>query len=202
MRGGTLWVDASGDGLDSNGGLYVTGGTVTVCGPTSGGDGTLDYSGDGIITGGTVVALGSQSMAQNFDANSTQASVLVNFDNAIAAGAVVTVQDEDGNEILRVTGTKQAQCMVISSPDLAVGKTYTILADGEQVTTFEAAMSTETGSGFGGFRGFGGGMQKPDGQPGSDGTKPPELPNGQQPPEKPDGQSGGAPQESESTDQM
>ena len=110
-------------------------------------------------------------MAQNFDANSTQASVLVNFDNAIAAGAVVTVQDEDGNEILRVTGTKQAQCMVISSPDLAVGKTYTILADGEQVTTFEAAMSTETGSGFGGFGGFGGGMQKP----GSDGTEPPEA---------------------------
>lgn len=72
-------------------------------------------------------------------------------------------------------------------------------------------MSTETGSGFGGFRGFGGGMQKPDGQPGSDGTEPPELPDGaempelpdgQQPPEKPDGQSGGAPQESESTDQM
>ena len=207
VRGGTLWVDASGDGLDSNGGLYVTGGTMTVCGPTSGGDSALDYSGDGIITGGTVVALGSQSMAQNFDANSTQASVLVNFDNAIAAGAVVTVQDEDGNEILRVTGTKQAQCMVISSPDLAVGKTYTILADGEQVTTFEAAMSTETGSGFGGFGGFGGGMQKP----GSDGTEPPELPDGaempelpdgQQPPEKPDGQSGGAPQESESTDQM
>ena len=211
VRGGTLWVDASGDGLDSNGGLYVTGGTVTVCGPTSGGDGALDYSGDGVITGGTVVALGSQSMAQNFNANSTQASVQVNFDNAIAAGAVVTVQDEDGNEILRVTGTKQAQCMVISSPDLAVGKTYTILADGEQVTTFEAAMSTKTGSGFGGFGGFGGGMQKPDGQPGSDGTEPPELPDGaempelldgQQPPEKPDGQSGGAPQESESTDQM
>ena len=209
--GGTMDITAGGDGLDSNGGLYVTGGTVTVCGPTSGGDGALDYSGDGVITGGTVVALGSQSMAQNFDANSTQASVLVNFDNAIAAGAVITVQDEDGNEILRVTGTKQAQCMVISSPDLAVGKTYTILADGEQVTTFEAAMSTETGSGFGGFRGFGGGMQKPDGQPGSDGTEPPELPDGaempelpdgQQPPEKPDGQSGGAPQESESTDQM
>ena len=119
VRGGTLWVDASG------------------------GDGALDYSGDGVITGGTVVALGSQSMAQNFDANSTQASVLVNFGNAIVAGAVVTVQDEDGNEILRVTGTKQAQCMVISSPDLAVGKTYTILADGEQVTTFEAAMSTK-----------------------------------------------------------
>ncbi len=51
VRGGTLWVDASGDGLDSNGGLYVTGGTVTVCGPTSGGDGALDYSGDGIISG-------------------------------------------------------------------------------------------------------------------------------------------------------
>lgn len=208
VRGGTLWVDASGDGLDSNGDLYVTGGTVTVCGPTSGGDGALDFPGDGVITGGTVVALGSQGMAQNFDANSTQASVLVNFDNAIAAGAVVTVQDEDGNEILRVTNTKQAQCVVISSPDLVVGKTYTILADGEQVTTFEAAMSNETGGGFGGFGGFGGGMQKPDGQPG-DGTEPPELPDGaempelpdgQQPPEKPDGQPGGAPQESDSTD--
>lgn len=41
ITGGTLTVSADGDGLDSNGGLLVTGGTTIVYGPTSDGDSAL-----------------------------------------------------------------------------------------------------------------------------------------------------------------
>lgn len=50
IAGGTLTVSADGDGLDSNGGLLVTGGTTIVYGPTSDGDSALDYDGSALFT--------------------------------------------------------------------------------------------------------------------------------------------------------
>ena len=62
ISGGTLTVSAGGDGLDSNGTLTVTGGTVYVEGPTDSGNGALDYGSSASISGGTVVAVGSVGM--------------------------------------------------------------------------------------------------------------------------------------------
>ena len=42
-----------GDGLDSNGSITMSGGTVLVDGPTSSGDGALDCDYTANITGGT-----------------------------------------------------------------------------------------------------------------------------------------------------
>ena len=72
ITGGTLTVSADGDGLDSNGGLLVTGGTTIVYGPTSDGDSALDYDGSAIVTGGTLAAIGSAGMTESFDEASTQ----------------------------------------------------------------------------------------------------------------------------------
>ena len=38
INGGNLYVEADGDGLDSNGSITVNGGTTIVCGPTSSGE--------------------------------------------------------------------------------------------------------------------------------------------------------------------
>ena len=64
ISGGIIFVDASGDGVDVNGDLEMTGGELYVNGPQSGGDGALDYDGSFTLTGGTVVAVGSAGMAQ------------------------------------------------------------------------------------------------------------------------------------------
>lgn len=45
ITGGTLSIDAEGDGLDSNGNVTMSGGIVIVNGPTQGGNGALDYNG-------------------------------------------------------------------------------------------------------------------------------------------------------------
>ena len=37
IHGGTIHVTASGDGIDANGTLTISGGFTTVCGPTQGG---------------------------------------------------------------------------------------------------------------------------------------------------------------------
>lgn len=58
INGGTLTVNAGGDGLDSNGSINMTGGTVIVNGPTNSGNGALDYDGTFEISGGYLVAAG------------------------------------------------------------------------------------------------------------------------------------------------
>ncbi|RYD04943.1 hypothetical protein N752_12205 [Desulforamulus aquiferis] len=57
-------INASGDGIDSNGSLYMDGGTVLVNGPTNNGNGPLDHDRMAEITGGTLVAAGSSGMAR------------------------------------------------------------------------------------------------------------------------------------------
>ncbi|MCR4782125.1 MAG: carbohydrate-binding domain-containing protein, partial [Lachnospiraceae bacterium] len=81
INGGTITVNANGDGLDSNGSLTVTGGTVYVAGPSDNGNGALDVGGSATITGGTVIATGASGMAVNFGENSTQGSMLVSVSN-------------------------------------------------------------------------------------------------------------------------
>ena len=64
-----MLVNASGDGIDSNGSLSVSGGVVLVSGSTNSGNGAFDYDSSAKVTGGVVVALGSSGMAQNRNAN-------------------------------------------------------------------------------------------------------------------------------------
>lgn len=66
LNGGTVVLDAQGDGVDSNGNVELTGGTLLVNGPSSDGDGAFDYDGTATISGGTVIMAGSIGMAQSF----------------------------------------------------------------------------------------------------------------------------------------
>ena len=65
IAGGTLYIKASGDGIDANGTLEITGGKVTVCGPTQGDTATLDYDVSGVITGGTFIGTGARNIARS-----------------------------------------------------------------------------------------------------------------------------------------
>jgi hypothetical protein len=96
ISGGTITVNAQGDGLDSNGSLYITGGNVYVNGPTENMNGSLDYTGIGEITGGIVIATGSAGMAQSFGETSTQCSILYNLTSAATANTLIALTDENG----------------------------------------------------------------------------------------------------------
>lgn len=75
INGGNIKVNANGDGLDSNGSIYITGGTILVAGPTSSGNGALDYDNECVVTGGDLIVYGSTGMWQNPSDNSTQYSL-------------------------------------------------------------------------------------------------------------------------------
>lgn len=146
ITGGTIKVSADGDGIDSNGGLMVTGGTIYVNGSVGKGDGALDYDGEGIITGGIVAAVGSSGMAQSFGETSTQYSFMQVLTESQKAGAKISVKDSTGKELLNYTPEKDYDCVVISSPDLKKGAIYTLTAGTEtaDITLESIAVSNKT----------------------------------------------------------
>ena len=134
ILGGKITVDAKGDGLDSNGSLCVSGGETFVTGPSDNGNGALDYNGDAQITGGTIVAVGMSGMAQNFGSSSTQGSILSN--TATNTSGEVVLKDSNGNVLVSFTPTREYNSVVVSTPDVKKGSTYT-LTTGDSSTTIE-----------------------------------------------------------------
>lgn len=130
ISGGYIAVDALGDGVDINGSIDMTAGVVIVHGPTSNGNGALDYLGTFNISGGFLVAAGSAGMAQAPSASSTQYSVMHTFSSAQAADTIVHIETQDGQEILTFTPTKAYQSVVVSSPELKNGATYLVYSGG------------------------------------------------------------------------
>lgn len=153
INGGNVHVNASGDGIDSNGDLTVNGGTVVVSGPTNAYNGALDANGSLAVNGGTVIAAGAVGMAETFGSASTQVSFLTNLSGA--AGSEIVVKDANGNVILSGTVEKNFSCVVISSPDLQVGETYTVSAGSNSVSVTVSAVSSGGNGGFGGGPGGG-----------------------------------------------
>jgi hypothetical protein len=130
IHGGYLVVNANGDGLDANGSIQMTGGTVIVNGPTMAMNSALDYDGSFAITGGFLVAAGSSRMAQVPGTQSTQNSLLINLDSAQQAGSLVHIQTSDGKNVLTFAPVKGYQSIAFSSPELATGVTYDVFFGG------------------------------------------------------------------------
>jgi hypothetical protein len=135
INGGYIVIDAGGDGLDINGSIDMTGGHVIINGPTSNNNGPLDYLGSFDISGGFLVAAGSAGMAQAPSASSSQYSVILAFSSAIRAGIMVHIESEDGGEVLSFEPTKVFQSVVLCSPELEDGSTYTIYLGGSSTGT-------------------------------------------------------------------
>lgn len=166
ISGGTINVNADGDGLDTNGSGYITGGTVTVTGPTSNGNGALDYNGEFEISGGTLIAVGSSGMAQAPSDGTTQLSIAGNLDTAQEAGSTLTLTDSSGKVLLSFTPDKAYQFVAFSSADLKSGETYGINVDGVSVQTVTMSDTVTTFSLSGGMGGMGGGRMGGGQQPG------------------------------------
>lgn len=162
ISGGDITINASGDGLDTNGNGYITGGTVYISGPENNGNGALDYNGELVITGGTLVALGSTGMAMAPSDGTTQLTIAGNLASAQQAGSMLTLRDADGSIIISYPSEKTYQNVVISSPVLESGKTYTLFVDESAVQEITLSGTITTFNLQSGRGGFGrGGMGQP-----------------------------------------
>lgn len=172
ISGGTITVDASGDGLDSNGTIYVTGGTLIVYGPTTGADTGLDADGGILIDGGNVFVASSKEMLE-IPASNSKSNVLVYGVNTVPAGSEIILTNADGGEMVRITLKKQAQAIILSTPELATNGTYSLYADENLLASFSVT-ETITAIGVRSNGRQGGQPEQPGGgQPGGQGGNPP-----------------------------
>lgn len=135
ISGGNLYINSSGDGLDANGTLEITGGYTVVVGPTQGDTATLDYDKSGIITGGTFIGTGASGMAQSFS-DSEQGVVAIRVGNQ-SAGTKIVLKDKSGQTIIEHTPELSFAVVILSSPEITKGETYSVTV-GSQSGEFEA----------------------------------------------------------------
>ncbi len=152
------------DGLDSNGNIYISGGTIRVSLSGSGSNNAIDFGSEsgGVceITGGNVIACGGSSMTEAFDSSSTQCAILYNFTETAEAGTVFSLEDADGNTLVSYEVPCSFSSVNVSIPELEVGGTYRLVIGEttEEITLEEvsAAYGDAAGSTFGGSMNHGG----------------------------------------------
>ena len=133
ISGGTVKVNAAGDGIDSNGDLRINGGTVLVFGPSDGANGTFDYAGSFSINGGTVIGLGSAGMPAD-PTGGTQSFISAHLDSSVTSGAV-TIEDSSGTVIATIeAGDKPFTLVQYSSDKISAGQSYTVKAGASSVS--------------------------------------------------------------------
>lgn len=161
ITGGYLYVNAEGDGLDSNGNITMTGGVVVICGPTTSSNGALDCGDNNnqiTVTDGTLIAIGAIGMMETPESNYIASTSL----NA-SAGTLIVVTDAEGTVLGALQTPKNAQGIVFSANGANEG--YTIYTGGTYEGEFNAdgwamggsyTAGTEICSGSGSIGGTGG----------------------------------------------
>jgi len=137
IKGGSIYVNASnGDGLDSNGSIEITGGTIVVHGPQSQPEVGMDYNGTCVITGGFLIISGTNSnMTQGPSATSTQYSLKLITTLNNAAGTLFHIEDASGNDLVTFKPVHSYYSIVFSAPSLQNGSMYYIYTGGSSTGT-------------------------------------------------------------------
>lgn len=139
VNGGKLYVNAAGDGIDSNGWIYFNGGSVVVDGPTNNGNGALDAGAGIVMNGGTVIAVGASGMAESLGSSSTVYNASIFFDSTLPKGTSIAIKDSNNETVLSHTSAKTFSHMAIGTKGFENGQTYTIYIDGEKYSSFTIA---------------------------------------------------------------
>ena len=150
ISGGTVTVNAEGDGIDSNGTATFSGGTVTVNGPTAGGNNALDSNGDLLLNGGTVTAGSTADMFEAPSSASTSGYLKITDSSALTQGSTVQVTDSSGTVVAnyKIT-TSGVQLVLVSNKNIVKGQSYTVSVTSNSVdaaSTTAASGTSELGS--------------------------------------------------------
>ncbi|WP_295153424.1 carbohydrate-binding domain-containing protein [uncultured Ruminococcus sp.] len=187
ISGGEWYVNADGDGVDSNGNMNVSGGLTEIFGAANNGNGALDIGDFGCslnYTGGTIAAIGMNGMAITptsgnyiaFGSSGTGGGFggggfgggfgsQSGSSFSITKGAAIAIKDSSGNSVYETTAVKSANHVVFASDALKSDETYTLYVNGQSTAT--ATLTAGTGQQQGGQPGQGGPGQG--GQPGQGG---------------------------------
>ncbi|RJP62403.1 MAG: carbohydrate-binding domain-containing protein [Ignavibacteriales bacterium] len=139
LNGGNIEINVTkGDGLDSNGNIVMTSGTVVVHGPQSQPEVGTDYNGTFVISGGLLFVTGPNSgnMIQATSTSSTQYALKVTTNSSLNSSTLFCIQDASGNNLVIYKTIRNVYYVVFSSPELKSGSTYYIYTGGTTTGTY------------------------------------------------------------------
>lgn len=145
INGGTILINISeeaeeGDGIDSNGSIYINGGKVFAFASESSQDNGLD-SDEGIyINGGYVVATGN--MADEASKESSQNYLQLNFNQKISKNTLIAITDKNENPLVAFESDRDYTILTISIPELT-DEDITVYEGGNIQGTAENGLYTD-----------------------------------------------------------
>jgi hypothetical protein len=133
FNGGYVVADvSSGDGLDSNGNIVMTGGTVIVHGPQSAPEVAFDFNGTFTISGGILIGGGPNSgnMIEVPGSTSSQYCIKATSSSNVSASTIFHIQDASGNDVVTFKPVRSTYYFAFSSAQLTNGSSYSIYTGG------------------------------------------------------------------------
>jgi hypothetical protein len=138
INGGTIMVSSTtGDGMDSNGNVTVTGGTIVVQGPKSQPEVGFDINGTFNINGGFVIGSGPNAgmMIEGAATSSAQNSILATVSATVSTSTFFHIQNSSGQDLVTFKPVRTQYYFVFSSSQLKSGETYSIYTGGSHTGT-------------------------------------------------------------------
>lgn len=146
IYGGDLYVNCNGDGLDSNGGLYLYGGTQAVFSMKSGGDnsaidadGTISIQGATIFTAGTAGMDGS-AQSSWFGSNQKYASSTTSY----TAGKIINTKAGSSGSVMLSYSLPKAVNYIMASWPTTVSSSAPSFATATSVTACKGGSQSHT----------------------------------------------------------
>ena len=133
ISGGLIYLDADGDGIDSNGTITMSGGTVLAMGSKNGGNGVLDFDRTFTFTGGILLAIGCRGMDQKPTA-ANGATAVASTIQTTTSSYVNVVYNEEIICTIKVTKQNQNYCVLAYGSDYS-GSKVTITTSTENTLT-------------------------------------------------------------------
>lgn len=139
IKNGYIVVSSSnGDGLDSNGNITMSGGTVLVHGPQSNPEVGLDFNGTFNISGGFLAVSGTNSnMTQAPNNTSTQYALKLVSSQQLSSSTLFHIQDSSGNDLLTFKPIRNYYSVIYSSNSLKNGASYSVYTGGSSTGTLK-----------------------------------------------------------------
>ncbi|MGN0165995.1 MAG: carbohydrate-binding domain-containing protein [Lachnospiraceae bacterium] len=137
LENSNIFIDCGGDGLDSNGNLYMDGGSVIIYGPANSGNGGLDYASGFEFKSGTLLVMDMSGMAM-IPSSCAVTGVNVTLTQNLSAGDIVCVQSED--YLYCFEAAKNYNHFTLITPDMNEGDVVTVLSGGTYSEAFESVL--------------------------------------------------------------
>ena len=156
ITGGTLLVYAHDDAINSTGDMTISGGTTVAVGTNND---AIDANGNMYLKGGTIIACGANGAETGIDINEHQG--IISATGSVSANSSISVSN--GSKTLFTftmppVSYSGSNVMIISTPDLSSGSTYTLTA-GSSSASVTASNTISSGMGGGGMPGGGPGQR-------------------------------------------